>query len=519
MKQQTSALLVFFSLTAASATRGGRGAWGFARSLGRPRAYSSVNIMNGSPVGATAPLSPLLQSIRGGSTTSSSTDVLATRTTKPSSSTRRYSTTIRDIFTTTYSPAPDVTSFLDRVQEQTRNGVTVKVSALSSNESKQYFGTSLAKRGIQPIWIEVDNSKGDQQLFLDRVKLDPNYFPPLEAASVCHFASPKKLASFGLLSIMFFLPLSVLLPLKVLTAIPANRAMDTYFQTNSFPLGIVEPGKVARGFVFCSLDDGTKIVNVDLIGSKAGGSLSFIFSTTVPGLAVDYLGKEPSQIGECIALTEEDLKRRLENEPRAVTDAKATKEGDPANLVVVGDFMTLLTAFGSRWDETEVISLQSCIKTARSFIFGSQYRYSPVSALYMYGRSQDFALQRARGSISERLHLRLWLTPATFEGKPVWVGQVSRDIGVRLTSKTWNLTTHKINPNVDEARDYVVTDLRLSGHLDRVAYVKGVGESKEDNPRGNLTGDPFVTNGKRAVIILSPTKTKTSPKLLDWGMY
>jgi LssY C-terminus len=32
-----------------------------------------------------------------------------------------------------------------------------------------------------------------------------------------------------------------------------------------------------------------------------------------------------------------------------------------------------------------------------------------------------------------------------FEGKPVWVGQVSRDIGVRFTLATWNLVTHRID--------------------------------------------------------------------------
>jgi hypothetical protein len=49
-------------------------------------------------------------------------------------------------------------------------------------------------------------------------------------------------------------------------------------------------------------------------------------------------------------------------------------------------------AFAARWDETETISWTSCRKTARAFIFGTEYRYSPVSALYLFGRSQDVAL-------------------------------------------------------------------------------------------------------------------------------
>ena len=49
----------------------------------------------------------------------------------------------------------------------------------------------------------------------------------------------------------------------------------------------------------------------------------------------------------------------------------------------------------------------------------------------------------------------------------MWVGQVSRDIGVRFTWRTWNLTTHKIDPDVDDARDYVLDYLMESGRVAR----------------------------------------------------
>lgn len=144
----------------------------------------------------------------------------------------------------------------------------------------------------------------------------------------------------------------------------------------------------------------------------------------------------------------------------------------------------------------------------RSFLLGSQYRYSPVSGLYLFGRSQDVALQRSRRSINERLHLRLWLTPLRFRGKSVWVGQVSRDIGVRFTTKTWNLTTHRVDPDVDESRDYVIEDLMQAGRVEATGYVDGVGECNHTAPRHNLTGDPYFTDGKRAVILLSTLRTK-----------
>jgi len=138
-----------------------------------------------------------------------------------------------------------------------------------------------------------------------------------------------------------------------------------------------------------------------------------------------------------------------------------------------------------------------------------------VSPLYLYGLQQDFALQRARASLNERLHLRLWATDVRFEGQPVWIGQVSRDIGVRFTSKTWNLTTHQIDPNVDESRDYVLDDLLASRRVSRLGFVGGVEPAPVASPCHNLTGDPYFTDGQRAVAILS--RTRTMPKFLLWS--
>jgi hypothetical protein len=145
----------------------------------------------------------------------------------------------------------------------------------------------------------------------------------------------------------------------------------------------------------------------------------------------------------------------LERQPRCTSNARGTVEGDPLNLVIVGDHASIEECLGA-WDETESLTLGTAWKTVKAFLLESQYRYSPVSPLYLGGRQQDLALQRARLSLNQRLHLRLWATSVRLDGQPVWIGQVSRDIGVRFTPRTWNLTTHLIDPDVDEARDYVL---------------------------------------------------------------
>jgi hypothetical protein len=90
-----------------------------------------------------------------------------------------------------------------------------------------------------------------------------------------------------------------------------------------------------------------------------------------------------------------------------------------------------------------------------------------------------------------------------YHGKPVWIGQISRDIGVRWTIHASNLTTHKINPCVDEARNYLIEDVAMSRSCKWWGFVKGAGAAPVTAPRHNLTGDPYFTDGLRVVLELS----------------
>jgi hypothetical protein len=93
------------------------------------------------------------------------------------------------------------------------------------------------------------------------------------------------------------------------------------------------------------------------------------------------------------------------------------------------------------------------------------------------------------------------MSPVTYQGDPVWIGQISRDIGVRFTTKT--ITTHKIDPDVDETREYLLEDLAYAQSLEAFGYAGGVGKVLADQPRGNLTGDPWFTDGYRLVLWVS----------------
>ena len=436
------------------------------------------------------------------------------------------------LLTTPYSPDPSLRTFMSRAQTQENSKAQVTVAVLDAIEAARLFGVPLARRGIQPVYLKIVN-RSDKLVRLQLVRIDPNYYPALEAAAANHFSILKRLSAFGLVALVLLPIFFLVLPFKLITAYLANQRMDDFFRSKAFHLRPIEPGGTSEGFVFTSFDAGTKEVHVslhstgDLLDSVTGrvdahgtaeSDNEFTFSIPVPGIAVDFHRRDFETLlppGSLIDCDVPALVKRLREMPPATGNAKASRSGDPVNLVVVGEFEMLIGAFAARWDESEIITLATCWKTTRSFILGSHYRYSPVSALYLFGRSQDVALQRARRSINERLHLRLWLTPLRFQNKSVWVGQVSRDIGVRFTTKTWNLTTHRVDPDVDEARDYVIEDLLQAGRVDATGYIDGVGPCDSTSPRRNLTGDPYFTDGKRAVIVLS--EQRTTPRFVAWS--
>lgn len=213
------------------------------------------------------------------------------------------------------------------------------------------------------------------------------------------------------------------------------------------------------------------------------------------------------------------FREALEQLPCCATNEGGIGKGDPLNLVIIGPQGVLGPQFISRgWYETEVIYEGSIWKTIKSFFFGSRYRYSPVSPLYLFGRPQDIAVQKARDTIDKRNHLRLWLSPFRFRGERVWIGQISRDIGVRFTTKTWSDTTHIIDPDIDEARNSLVTDLLYTGGLEKIGWVSGLGVATPDHPQTNLTGDAYFHDGLRAVLLFSDQYTTMSEILFfDWG--
>jgi len=410
-----------------------------------------------------------------------------------------------------YRPqASERASFMDRAQTQTQDDLTVTVSVLSNKESKRIFGVELAKKGVQPVWLEINNqSPNSYYVFVPR-NLDPNYYSAEEAAYMAHFKQSKLFLESGLLSVLFF-PIALLIPVNYFVVKHANSKMTSLFNKNSLPAVTVMPKTKESGFVFTSVDQGTKHVKVELISEH--GKKSFPFVITVPGIKPDYTTKDfanryPEQT--LIECPEEKIPETLAKLPCCVTNKKGTQNGDPFNLIVIGELEDIISTFTSAgWDETEALSFKSAMDMVKSFLTGETNRYSPISPLYHNGHSQDIAFQKARNNINQRLHLRLWYTPVRYKGKPVWVGTISRDIGVKFTFKTWYLTTHKIDPNLDDSRDYLLADMIEIQKISKFGFIKSPAlEKQTKKEKKNLTGDPYFSDNMLLALELSKEDTE-----------
>jgi len=363
-----------------------------------------------------------------------------------------------------------------RMQQQSEGGVTVQLAIPTEAEVSRHLGAGFAEYGIQPIWLRIENAS-DADLWLLPIAIDPDYYSADEAALVAGAKLDDE----------------------------ARADLLGTLRANAIPL-FHGAGRTQEGFVYASHARGGRFVDVRLTGDEASARLRF--AVLLPTEGFDY-EKSPlrelySRVDGFPDLNPGELRQRLRELQCCTTNAAGTAEGDPLNVVLVGTGETAMAALSaSGWSFTEAITADSVRRMVGAAIAEKSMLTAPVSALYALGRKQEIALQRGRTTISQRNHMRLWLAPFRCEGKPVWVGQVSRDIGVKLTRKSPTLTTHVIDPVVDESREYLLHSLLYQEAVDRFAFVRGVGEATRDKPRTNLTGDPYFTDGMRLVVWLS----------------
>ena len=106
---------------------------------------------------------------------------------------------------------------------------------------------------------------------------------------------------------------------------------------------------------------------------------------------------------------------------------------------------------------------------------GTGDAHVPMARFYLFGRVQDYsyALPDPQAIVSRRHHLRIWKTDYTENGTPIWVGSATHDVAIEI-AKNGRLINHRIDPKVDDERDFIGGDLTQTASVSSQEYVNGV---------------------------------------------
>ena len=377
--------------------------------------------------------------------------------------------------TAPYEPAPmSEDSLRQRAEIQVFEPLTVKAAVPSAAESKALFGVPLYDHDIQPVWLEITNG-GEEKVRFAMVSVDPDYFSPLEVSFTLRSGFSKT----------------------------ARAAMDERFHSSGISR-FVEPGETISGFVFTHLSPGTKSFNVDLFGLTT--QQNFAFFIQVPGFTPDHATVDFEQLytqDEVREMTIEAFRDSLGELPGYTANSEGEPNGLPVNVVIVANGIDVLrTLLRAGWYESTV---GSSVKTG-----------SGQGAYYLYGRDPDAVFRIQRNNSVDRNELRLWLAPMLVDGEEVWLGQVTNFVGQRSYIEKVFFGAH-LDPDVDDARIFLIQNIWYSQGLQSFAWSDTGQQVTFDQPGTDFNGNPFFTDGFRAVLWLSGTPySMLDTTRLDW---
>jgi hypothetical protein len=155
--------------------------------------------------------------------------------------------------------------------------------------------------------------------------------------------------------------------------------------------------------------------------------------------------------------------------PRALN--REGREGDMLNLAFMAKEDDLRNAFArGGWLKVE----KSPVQIIWHLMWQRKhYTKLPMDKLYVFGRPQDYSysLPDPDSIVARRHHLRIWKTDRDMDGIPLWVGAATHDVAIEFVKHRFRLF-HKIDPNVDEEREFVAGNLAETWQLTREQYLR-----------------------------------------------
>jgi hypothetical protein len=172
---------------------------------------------------------------------------------------------------------------------------------------------------------------------------------------------------------------------------------------------------------------------------------------------------------------------------------------DLVNILFIGNQAQLTNAFESAgWLPAQKLSVISGLKTFSSLAEQKGYLEAPVSLLLLDGKKPDLVYQKQTNTIAKRHHIRIWKYGKSYQGRELWLGAATHDIGISVL-KGGTHWIHRIDPQVDLEQAKIKNDLLFTRCVEWFSLM--------DRPAVpqrmmNATGDEIRTQGKLLIMSL-----------------
>jgi len=205
--------------------------------------------------------------------------------------------------------------------------------------------------------------------------------------------------------------------------------------------------------------------------------------------------------------------QQLDSTPNRVVDAEGL-EGDRTNFFIVGSELHVVSALEKAgWVKVDRSVKDTIFRGILVSMSKQAYVTLPMSELLMFGRPQDYGWAQADPLkvVAARHHFRIWRAPFTLNGRTVWTGAGTHDIGFDRDQRNGKIT-HKIDSNTDGERDYIGKSLQETGEvllLDYMTHKTPVKEAKTAH------GQTYYSDGRTLIIYLKPDEQDNSKPFGD----
>jgi hypothetical protein len=194
------------------------------------------------------------------------------------------------------------------------------------------------------------------------------------------------------------------------------------------------------------------------------------------------------------------LQRLITGLPYWSYSEREHKPMDPTNLLFVGSEGEIQRAFAAAgWADSRSLSPKTGLGVVRAIVEDHGDADAPMRKLLLDGRPPDMYRQKALNTFEKRHHVRVWKWDGEFQGAPVWAAAATQDIAATFSLRPFGFT-HRIQTDLDQERDKIVSDFVFTGCADEVAYIR--------RPEWMLASESewrkgLSTDGRVAVLVLN----------------